>query len=684
MSLNIALQNAISGLQTNSRALDVTAQNVANVNTIGYSSKSVNQQAVVIAGQGAGVEIASITRTVNEFMILELRDAVTEMGDVEVRDDYYARMQNLFGTLSSDTSPAIGIAELATKFQALADTPENVSLRTDLVERARLLTEQFVDIAEEIEDLRIEVDRAIEDAVTEINTQLTLVKKLNIQVAEGIVLNQGVGELQDQRDVALTAIAELMELQQFTRSNGEIVVLSKAGRTLVDGNASILSHTAVSGLNPQATHASGAIDTIDLNGVDITNEIRSGRIAGYVALRDTLLPNLHSQMQELTTVLHDEINILHNQGTAYPGLASVTGSRSFDAADPPIWTGNFRVAVTDSSGTIVELQDIDLTAVATVGDLATAINGMTNLSASLNTAGKMVILPNGANRIAFNELDSAVTLGNQTMGASNFLGLNDFFTSSNEYNEYNSAYQTTSTTAKGLTGTLTFAGDFGASAVNYTAGNSLDDITAAINADATLLAAGVTASIITDGSGYRLRINEPTGTNFFISDSGSLTDTIDLKIRNPQIVSQISIRGDAVNDPSLVARGTLSNSPTLAVGDVGLSTGDKSAAQAIANRFNNDLAFTATNLLAGSNSTLSEYAAEILSLNAAQANAATDTLDAREILVDNLKARTGEISGVNLDEELSRMIILENAYAASARVITTTQNLFEILTAMGR
>ena len=78
MSLNIALMNAISGLQTNSKALDVTAQNVSNVNTVGYSYKTVHQQAVVIAGQGAGVEVASVTRTVNEFMILELRNAVTE------------------------------------------------------------------------------------------------------------------------------------------------------------------------------------------------------------------------------------------------------------------------------------------------------------------------------------------------------------------------------------------------------------------------------------------------------------------------------------------------------------------------------------------------------------------------------------------------------------------------------
>ena len=61
MSLNIALYNAISGLQANSRGLDVTAQNVSNVNTEGYSRKIVQQQSVVIQGQGAGVEIANVS-----------------------------------------------------------------------------------------------------------------------------------------------------------------------------------------------------------------------------------------------------------------------------------------------------------------------------------------------------------------------------------------------------------------------------------------------------------------------------------------------------------------------------------------------------------------------------------------------------------------------------------------------
>lgn len=685
MSLNIALYNAISGLQANTRGLDVTAQNVSNVNTEGYSRKTVQLQSLSVQGQGAGVGIADVSRQANEFMIGQLRDAVTNLGDVKVRDEFYARMQDMFGSLSSDSSIGFGLSELAARFQALSDTPENVSLRTDLIERARLLVQQLNDMASQIEALRVEVDRNIEDGVNVINTQLSLVHELNLQIAEGIALGQGVGELQDKRDIALNKIAEKIDIEQFTRNNGEIVVMTKSGQTLVDRTAATLTHTAVSSVDPLVTLASGAIDGINLNGTDITSDIGSGQLAGYVAMRDELLPNLHSQLRELVTQLHDEVNAVHNQGAAYPGMTSVTGTRTFAAADPPAWSGTFRVAVTDASGTVVEFQDINLGATATVGDLVTAINGMTNVSASLTgTPGKISITPTGANRISFNEMDSAVTVGNRTIGASDFLGLNDFFSSANEYDDYSSAYQSTATSALGLAGTLTVSGGFGTANVAYGAGDSITDIAASINADATLSAAGVTATIVADGAGFRLRLNDTGGDNFFMTDSASLVSSLDLKVRDAGIVSQIGVRSDILNDPSLVSRGTLNNSPTMVVGDVGLSTGDKTSAQALANLFSAKQSFDPTNQLAATSSTFSQYATEILSLNAAQANSISDNLTSRQVLVDNLEAKTASVSGVNLDEEMSRMIVLQNAYSASARVITATQDMFEMLTGMLR
>lgn len=684
MSLSIALQNAISGLQLNSRSLGVTAQNIANVNTEGYSRKIVQQQAVVIAGQGAGVEIADISRVVNEYMIKDLRNTMSAFGNVLVRDAYFQRMQDMFGTLSSDSSVAFEIAELAADFQALSDTPENVSLRTTLVERARLLTQQINSLASSLENLRIEVDRGISDAVDVINTQLTLVQDLNLQIAQGLALGQAVGELQDQRDIALNKIAEKMDIQHFTRDNGEVVVLTKQGRTLVDRTASTLSHTPISGSDPLITLASGGISGIMLNGADITAEIAEGEIAGLAALRDQILPNLHSQFQELATQLHDQINQVHNQGTAFPGLTTVIGTRTVAAGDPPGWSGDFRVAVTDTNGVVVDTTDIAMGGIATVNDFVAALNAITDVTASINSEGKISITIANGNRISFNEMTSSVTLGNDTVGVSQFLGLNDFFVSGNDYDAYASAYQASSTTALGASGNLTISGAFGNAIIAYTTGNSIADIAAAINGNGTLSAAGVTATVHTDGSGYRLRITDSDGDNIFFSDSGTLVSALDIKVRGTGITSSFAVHSDLINDPSLISRGTLSSAAGLAIGDIGLSVGDKSTVQAIANRFNAKLDFAASNQLAGSSASLSQFATEIVALNAAQSNAASDNLISRQILIENLKLKTASVSGVNLDEEMAHLIMLENAYAASARVISVTQELFQLLQNMVR
>jgi flagellar hook-associated protein 1 FlgK len=687
MSLSIALMNAVSGLHTNSRALDITAQNVSNVNTEGYSRKIVHQQAVVIAGQGGGVQIAEVSRTVNEFMIREVRTATSQMGEIGVKDDFLSRIQDLFGTLASDSSPALQIAELAGTMQALADTPENASLRTELVERARLLVQNLGEIADDIEKFRVEIDRDIGEAVSTVNAQLALIQELNLKIARNVALNQGASELQDQRDIAMNKVAELMGYQQFPRNNGEIVMLTGSGRSLLDRTVNTLSHAPITGSSPLTTWADGGISPITLSGVDITTEITTGRIGGLLELRDEILPNLHSQFQELTEALHDQINTLHNQGTAYPGMTTVTGSRSFAGADPLNATGDFRVTITDTSGVAVETLDIDMSTITTVNAMLTAINGMAGVSsAALNADGKIVITPTAGSRIAFNEMDSAVTAGSKTMGASTFFGLNDFFVSRNEYDDYSSAHRTSRTTALGQAGQLSFAGGFGTTTVNYAAGNSLDDIATSINANGALSAAGITASVIADGSGYRLRVVDADGDNMFITESGggNLLTSLNIRARDAGIVGDINVRSDILADPSLVARGTLSNDPALAAGDVALTAGDKTAVQAMADRFNQRLTFDATNLLAGTSATLSEYGSEILALNATQANTTKQSLASRQILLDNLTSKTASISGVNLDEEMSRMIILENAYAASARVITVTQNLFDLLSDLMR
>src|SRR3546814_2986470 len=97
MPLARALSNALSGLQVNQAALQVTSNNVANVNTPGYSRKVVETSARVLGGQGAGVEISAISRAVNQFLMRDVRTETSTLGARQVRSEYYTRMQQMLG-----------------------------------------------------------------------------------------------------------------------------------------------------------------------------------------------------------------------------------------------------------------------------------------------------------------------------------------------------------------------------------------------------------------------------------------------------------------------------------------------------------------------------------------------------------------------------------------------------------
>ena len=80
--------------------------------------------------------------------------------------------------------------------------------------------------------------------------------------------------------------------------------------------------------------------------------------------------------------------------------------------------------------------------------------------------------------------------------------------------------------------------------------------------------------------------------------------------------------------------------------------------------------------------TLSDYGAEILSRNAAQAAGASADLNFRQSVADGLKLKAENFSGVNVDEELANLIVFQNAYSAAARIVSTLQEMFRILERM--
>ncbi|MCI5050032.1 MAG: flagellar basal body protein, partial [Rickettsiales bacterium] len=104
MSLTLALSNALSGLEVSQNALSTTSNNIANANTEGYSRQIVDQSAVTINDIGNGVQVADISRRVDVYLERTISSEIYKLGYNEVVDDYYDRMQILYGEPGANKS----------------------------------------------------------------------------------------------------------------------------------------------------------------------------------------------------------------------------------------------------------------------------------------------------------------------------------------------------------------------------------------------------------------------------------------------------------------------------------------------------------------------------------------------------------------------------------------------------
>ncbi|MGM4889940.1 flagellar hook-associated protein FlgK [Tardiphaga sp. 1201_B9_N1_1] len=434
MSLEIARSIAVSSLMASQVQISVASSNISNADTTGYTVKTANQVATTSGGAGTGVSITGITSSVDKLLFKSLISATSELGAANTNNDYLNRLQALYGstTGAEDTGTSIAntLASLESAISSLAGTTSSASLQANVVSALDNLASQLRETSSGIQQLRGTADAAISSDVDQVNASLQAIASLNAQIKQAAAAGQSTGDLEDQRNVALQTVASKMNVSYFISSTGDMQVYTASGQTLVDNSAHLLSFTAASSVTANASYSAGSssgLSGISVNGVDVTTQITSGEIGSLLSLRDSVLPAAQSQLDQLANTLADTLNAASNQGTSLPPPTTLTGTTTVTAATALDATGTVRIAVADQSGSLVSYADLDLSSYATVGDLVSAINGISGLSASINASGKVVIASSSSsNGVAINEMTSAV--GSSGIGLSDYLGLNDLVT----------------------------------------------------------------------------------------------------------------------------------------------------------------------------------------------------------------------------------------------------------------
>jgi flagellar hook-associated protein 1 FlgK len=707
-SLGLALHNVQSGLKANQVALNTTANNVSNVHTEGYSRKTVAFEQRILDGVGAGVQISRLTRSVDENLLRSLRLELSRLSSVDVQGSYYARTQDLFGAPADDASLSHTIGRFAAALESLAVQPQNSLEQREVVRWANESALQLQHSSNTLQDLRLQADGEIAQVVDRINGLLSDIAEINDQVVRAMATGRDATELMDQRDLALDHLAELIDMRVFQRGDGDVVVYTPGGRILVDNVPATLTHSAAAAVGATTTHAEGDLAGIYLGAEipanDITSELRGGELFGLVELRDRVLPRMQSALDELGAEIRDVVNQVHNRGLAFPGLQQMTGSRLF--VDPGVQTITFSgsqdtaLVLVDAAGNEVRsttMRTLLGGASASVSQVATAIDGFLAADGSAAISGDRLTIDLGGSGLYLAFRDQAasapgsagadVTLsydangdGNAdevATGFSSFFGLNDLFVDGLTDNTFESNVLAANFRATGTT--LGFANAGGLLGnVAIAAGTDLAGIVSAVNS----AGIGITASLVPDGSGQRLRFAAADGAGIVVTDAAgnTLLDDIGIHPADAGVAATLTVRQDILANPALVSRGAVQWSANLGpAGEYFVSLADDAVARDLAATVSAGNTFDAAGNIAASTLTFDQYAAAILADNATLAAVNDDDVRYREALVQSLETKVNSERSVNLDEEMSNLIVFEQAYSAAARVFATIKDMFDAL-----
>lgn len=722
MALIQSLGTSLTGMKAAQNQLDIISRNIANVDTVGYSRKVAQQHNVVRAGYSMGVSVGNISRQVDQGLLKSYLSSNALTNNYSAQNDYLSKIEVTLGTPQGNNSISTNVSNLQTAFETLATDVTSSANRYNLLNQATTLTARLNSISNEIQSLRGEADLQITSDVESINQLLETIDHLNEELVKYDLLNyDGAADLEDQRDTALRELSGMIDISYFKRENGEIVIQTTGGITLLDSDPHKLSHAAVAKTSPTTTYASGGIGGIFVDGKDITNYIKDGELKGLIEVRDIVLPSLQSQLDELAGTLKDTINTVHNRGTAYPDTPDVlTGTRTFIQAEDDSYPQKISIDSGDVRLMIVDMDGKQYSTTTLKGELGFAdgtIDEMTEVIENwlrsadgpdlpqaevyLNDNGQLVI-NTGNSEYGISIMDTTTSVPGseqqdakisfyanpkdnyaQTFdGFSNFFGLNNMFVDDNVNNIYDSNVVQLNANL-GVTNPVVWSFSdethgFGYGSITINSTDSLTQIVQNINNDETL-SNSIRASLVPNGNGYVLRIENLSGEHLEITETqgNNLIGRLGLSPSNAGTAQNISVREDMQTNPSLIAGGVPEFNGST--GQYVMSPAANSIANEMGKVFTESQTFKQAGNIGQTQTTLSSYASTFVGNIASQASNSQNLLEYQQELTNSISTKEAQISGVDLDEELGQLIIFQQSYAACAQAFTASKEILDML-----
>ena len=622
IGLTQALSTALTGLQSTQQGLNLVANNVANANTPGYVAKSL---LLVNSPNAGGVQVVGISRELDQFVQQQLQTEAGAANYASTLNSLYTSLNQVYGTPGGTNALDTLFNNFSASVNALATQPDSAAAQGDVLNQAKTLAQQLNSVSGQIQQIRGQADSGIASGVAQANQLLQDIQSVSSKFNAISPTDATSAALLDQRDTDITKLAGLMDIRVVSTGNNGISILTASGVSLLDGQqAATLSFNATPSITPQSAYNSDAskstLGTITLTApggsqIDMiaSKAIRSGSIAADIAMRDQILPQAQSQLDEVANSL-----ALSLSNQTVQGMPATAGAQSgFDLDLTGLQTGNsISLVYTDNTTGIqhkVTIVRVDDPSVLPLSNSLTAdpndqVIGV-DFSGGIASVVNQLNVALGSANISFAN-PSGSTLRVLDDGAANKSDVNSF-----------SASMTTNTLNSGQP-TLPFFVDGGSNSL-YTGaitagGNQKSGFAARIALNPALLA-NPSALVLYSNT---TNIGDATRPNF--------------------IEQQLSTATQLYNPASGVGSSTSPFSGTIA-----------------------------------------DYIQQTLSQQSMAVSNASQVNDGQQVVLNALQMRYNNSSGVNIDTEMSNLLNLQNTYGANARVMTTIDQLFTTLLAIG-
>jgi flagellar hook-associated protein 1 FlgK len=351
-----SLHMAVRSLHAQQSAMNVTGQNIANVNTPGYTRRVVDFSPVPPT-HGGGVEIENV-RAVRDAL-LERR--LLQQIPLGTRDAAIAETLAVLEAALGAPGASLD-ASLDGFFDALAglaEEPMSDIARRQVQSAGTTLAVAFGEMADRFTIARRDADVRIRGAVDEIDTLAARIAEINRAMPQAQANGDG-RTLEDEQAQLLRRLSELADVHVISRADGGVDVAIGNGRPLV---------LAENVYRLQVTTAAGGFASLSSQGVDVTGEVTGGVLGGLLHARDTVIPGYLASLDTLAFETAAQVNALHAAGF---DLAGNPGGVFFSYSTPPAGTSGAAQAVRLDPAIAADTGAIAAAGVPLAGDNGTA------------------------------------------------------------------------------------------------------------------------------------------------------------------------------------------------------------------------------------------------------------------------------------------------------------------------